>query len=299
MRIAPLTGLFGTNSSGKTSILQVLLLLKQSAEFPDPGRLLDLGDERSVVSLGTFADVIHGHDTTLQLKLSLSWQETPEEASLDAAFAEVNDRIRLSRFVCIAGSDALRVREGSEGFIFTRNDGPDVAATSPWFFPASPPDDPTFSLQLLLEHVHYLGPLRRRPQRAPYNWSGSNPWDVGPDGGEFVQALLAVGGSVGTPSGLVSRGERTVQAVADSLKKMKLIDAFRIERVAPQRRDWEIRLKKTQSSAEVLLPDVGFGVSQVLPVLVLCYYAAEAQRSSLNSPNSICTQPRNLNWRMF
>jgi len=90
-----------------------------------------------------------------------------------------------------------------------------------------------------------------------------------------------------------------VQAVADSLKKMKLIDAFRIERVAPQRRDWEIRLKKTQSSAEVLLPDVGFGVSQVLPVLVLCYYAAEAQRSSLNSPNSICTQPRNLNWRMF
>jgi recombinational DNA repair ATPase RecF len=28
MRLAPITGLFGTNSSGKTSILQWLLLLK-------------------------------------------------------------------------------------------------------------------------------------------------------------------------------------------------------------------------------------------------------------------------------
>src|ERR1700733_11510047 len=258
--IAPLTGLFGTNSSGKTSILQALLVLKQSAESPDQRRVLNLGDDRSLVSLGTFADVIHGHDTDLHLQFSLSWQEHSEEVRLDAAFAEVNDRLRLSELICIAGSDVLRIREGPEGFIFTRNNLPDVAATSPWFFPASPRDDPTFGLQLLLEHVHYLGPLRPRPQRAPHIWSGSNPWDVGPDGGEFAQALLAV-----------RVGERTAQGVADALKRMNLIDSFRIERVAPNRRDYEIRLKKTRSSAEVLLPDVGFGVSQVLPVLVLCY----------------------------
>ena len=36
MRFAPLTGLFGANSSGKTSILQVLLMLKQTAERPSP-----------------------------------------------------------------------------------------------------------------------------------------------------------------------------------------------------------------------------------------------------------------------
>jgi len=35
LTLAPLTGLFGTNSSGKTSILQMLLLLKQTAESPD------------------------------------------------------------------------------------------------------------------------------------------------------------------------------------------------------------------------------------------------------------------------
>lgn len=32
LTLAPITGLFGTNSSGKTSILQFLLLLKQTKE---------------------------------------------------------------------------------------------------------------------------------------------------------------------------------------------------------------------------------------------------------------------------
>jgi predicted ATPase len=96
---------------------------------------------------------------------------------------------------------------------------------------------------------------------------------VGPDGGEFVQALLAV-----------RVGERTVQGVADALKRMNLIDSFQIERVAPNRRDYEIRLRKTHSSAEVLLPDVGFGVSQVLPVLVQCYYATEGSTLIIEQP---------------
>jgi len=46
LRIAPLTGLFGTDSSGKTSILQALLVLKQSVDFPAPGRALYLGSYR-------------------------------------------------------------------------------------------------------------------------------------------------------------------------------------------------------------------------------------------------------------
>ena len=32
MRFAPITGLFGANSSGKTSLLQLLLMLKQTVE---------------------------------------------------------------------------------------------------------------------------------------------------------------------------------------------------------------------------------------------------------------------------
>ena len=47
IRIAPLTGLFGTNSSGKTAIIQFLLMLKQTIESSDLKRVLYIGDEKS------------------------------------------------------------------------------------------------------------------------------------------------------------------------------------------------------------------------------------------------------------
>ena len=60
LQFAPLTGLFGANSSGKTSILQVLLMLKQTAERPpDWNEPLYFGDEESLVNLGNFDAVIH------------------------------------------------------------------------------------------------------------------------------------------------------------------------------------------------------------------------------------------------
>ena len=53
LQFAPLTGFFGANSSGKTSILQVLLMLKQTVEQPsDWDEPLYYGDEDSWVNLG-------------------------------------------------------------------------------------------------------------------------------------------------------------------------------------------------------------------------------------------------------
>ena len=44
-----ITGLFGTNSAGKTSLLQLLLLLKQTADATDRSLVLDLGGPLDVV----------------------------------------------------------------------------------------------------------------------------------------------------------------------------------------------------------------------------------------------------------
>jgi AAA15 family ATPase/GTPase len=73
LQLSPLTGLFGTNSSGKTSILQLLLMLKQTVESPDRKRVIHTGDNRSLVDLGTFFDLIHGHQTEASLDIALSW----------------------------------------------------------------------------------------------------------------------------------------------------------------------------------------------------------------------------------
>ena len=63
MKLGRVTGLFGTNSSGKSSILQFLLMLKQTKNATDRGLVLDLGGPGSnqLVNLGTFKDIVHNH----------------------------------------------------------------------------------------------------------------------------------------------------------------------------------------------------------------------------------------------
>ena len=74
-RMAPLTGFFGTNSSGKTAILQFILMLKQTVESSDRNRILHLGgDQYSYVDLGTTYDISHRHQLPEKIKFSLMWK---------------------------------------------------------------------------------------------------------------------------------------------------------------------------------------------------------------------------------
>ncbi|HLJ54047.1 MAG TPA: hypothetical protein VKT77_03355 [Chthonomonadaceae bacterium] len=73
IHVAPLTALFGTNSSGKTSLLQLLLMLKQTAESPDRNQVLNLGGDRSLAELGTYEEVVHNHALSEKMTLGLEW----------------------------------------------------------------------------------------------------------------------------------------------------------------------------------------------------------------------------------
>ncbi len=67
--------LFGTNSSGKTSILDALLLLKQTATGFDRYQPINLGggDATDLVDLGSYGDLVFKHDETQQIGIALEW----------------------------------------------------------------------------------------------------------------------------------------------------------------------------------------------------------------------------------
>ena len=67
------TGIFGPNSTGKSSLLQWLLLLKQTKAATDRGLVLDFGGPGQYVNLGTYRDVVHGHDDALRVRSVLKW----------------------------------------------------------------------------------------------------------------------------------------------------------------------------------------------------------------------------------
>jgi predicted ATPase len=74
VRLAPLTVIFGANSSGKSSLGHLLLALKQTTLLSDRKRALHLGDESTLIDLGTYSDCIYKHDLTKTLEFSLKWR---------------------------------------------------------------------------------------------------------------------------------------------------------------------------------------------------------------------------------
>lgn len=60
--------------------------------------------------------------------------------------------------------------------------------------------------------------------------------------------------------------------IARWLKRMGLIEEFRVSPIAKGRKEYEVRIRIQAGAPEVLITDVGFGISQVLPVMVQCFY---------------------------
>lgn len=72
--------------------------------------------------------------------------------------------------------------------------------------------------------------------------------------------------------------------VALWLKELGLIHSFEVETIAEEGDLYRVRVQRSPESAKVLITDVGFGVSQILPVLVLCYYVPKGSTILLEQP---------------
>ncbi len=134
-------------------------------------------------------------------------------------------------------------------------------------------DDFALEVERQLTAISHLGPLRERPRRQ-YGWLGNMPEDVGTSGEHAIACILAAQGA----QRMLSRGgsgsvaEPFAEFIAHWLVDLGVIESFSVGPTAPGRRDYEVRVKTLGGLTDVSLPDVGFGVSQVLPALVEAFY---------------------------
>jgi predicted ATPase len=266
MKLGRVTGLFGTNSSGKSSILQFLLMLKQTAESSDKGLVLDLGGQNRLVDLGSFKDLIHFHRENLPLKwrVAWSWPNGYERASdnFETSVAVVYEdrQIKLS-------SISYKMMDS----FFAHQKDEDVACKSAYG-------------AIFLYQIYYLAPLREYPQRQ-YRWFGETRSHVGYRGEYVIDAILAA--TIRNETRIIpeSNEEKPFQEViAYWLKKLGLIHEFKIKEIAEGTDLYRVIVKKEPESTEAFLTDVGFGVSQVLPALVLLYYVPEGSIILMEQP---------------
>jgi hypothetical protein len=140
------------------------------------------------------------------------------------------------------------------------------------------------------ERLFYLGPLRQNPSRR-YSWQGSTPSDVGVAGERAVEALLASRARRNPRTntrrydkrGYAVRRITVEEHVAQWLKELDLLQSFDVEQLAGID-IYRVMVQRHDGSSRVSLADVGFGVSQVLPVLVLLAYVPEGSTVVLEQP---------------
>ena len=334
VRFATVTGVFGANSAGKSSLIQFLLLLKQTRDATDRRIVLDFGLPESPASLGTFRDVVHGRDTAADISWELAWS-LPEPLKIPAESADHQPVYFTGREMetgCAVGlSDAgksptlltrnLSYRIGDRSFVYKSASGTDnkhayelkvhpdhdfrlqrIRGRPPARTP-SPVKAHVFPAQLkrsyqnadflsdlelayedLMDRIYYLGPLRVYPKRH-YYWSGASPADVGPRGERAMDAVLAA----------TARGEKRhlkrhakylpfQEVIAHWLKELGLIDRFSMSEIGTGSNLYQACVEANSSAVATTLSDVGIGVSQVLPVLVLLYYIPEGSVVLLEQP---------------
>jgi predicted ATPase len=322
LRLAPLTGFFGANSSGKTSLLQAILTMKQTAESADRAQVLNLGDERSLVSLGRYEDAVWGHDPSRGILLDLAWRPSRPFQLTETELPPVSS-IEFEAAISGGGGSAMQVEQFTYAtnvgrFGMKRNssmkpptydlivDAPGFKATKRqgryWGLPKPIkcydfPDrlraryqnvgfltDLALSFEEMLAGVYYLGPLRMDPQRD-YAWAGGAPTDVGRRGEQWVNALLASRDrGRKNQRGPHKRYISVEEHVAQWLKELGLIYDFSVEALDAASSRYQVRVRTTPSSGDSLITDVGFGVSQVLPVLVLLAYVPRGSTVILEQP---------------
>ncbi len=322
VELRALTVLLGRNSSGKTSLIQPIRLLKQTVRSGDDATQLELGsDDPEMLEVGEFSSLVHNGDKDSLVGLGVDIDDDcvrvavqyrmdrhgrPVVAHLDWHFGD--DHIELERVAQEKRDGAIR--EGLDADSELLEDH--YQLRSPHFRLPSyqPPDrvnplEPSSSyapyrgvelssaaratigselnsrwnkafarLRAGLEEVHYLGPLRPPPGRTVL-WRQQKVASVGSLGALSAQALIA--------SQMGAELQEVLPRVSEWLKRLDLAESIEVRRKGDTL-VYEIVVVRGGRAHNLM--DVGYGVSQVLPVIVLLHVAKPGSTLMIEDPEA-------------
>lgn len=319
LRLASLTLLLGTNSSGKSSLIQSLLMIRQTVKSDDPNLDLNLGNpdndngKSDSVTLGQFQDVLcrsasaSSNTPANQFSVEFRWAENTD--GLDSSIFSARYRKGTGNS---AELDYLRLGKDDQGFTVKRRkagiyalnlaDQRKSLGQSADFRPERSFAFSAATLNKLgaqaehikgvgpelldeLSRIIYLGPVRRLAQRD-YVWAGRMPAHIGDDGAKAIDALIASGVEYQKQrkSGAEISGEAQLfEQTVYWLSSMYLADDLAVKQLGRSARYELLIINQGEASN---LKDVGVGVSQVLPVIVAALFALPGHIVIIEEPES-------------
>mgnify|MGYP001810645558 CR=1 FL=1 len=289
--IRPLTFFIGPNSSGKSSCIHALACLSQTLKIPNNTKHLVLDDEYANVHLGRFIDVIHSKSYQDEIELSIELNDTsiyePENSGTtysgalraEYTFKSTMRTQETSLIKAIITIGSLRfelIRKGVNYTLKEFSSGKsldNIALTNITNVEITAFSKDYIYLYILFNQINniisseirkvlYLGPFRQQPLRA-YPTYSSSPNEVGALGEATVTILANE-----TIKSHTREHSIQINRWLNMMGLGKTIDVSRIERS-----QYFNVLIELEQSKKFALADLGYGLSQVLPVLTQCSFA--------------------------
>ncbi|CAM3785158.1 AAA family ATPase [Smaragdicoccus niigatensis] len=287
---APITLLFGENSSGKSSVFHVIQLLKQSWETGT------LRFEGPSASFGSYGNAVHSHNLDRPIVVGVGWGGADSGWSrfvmLNAfnghSSKSTDDTHPVDRIQCVTAGRHIALDA-------TPNTG-DLSARWWYVYPLEKGERASTS-RITFPSDYYGFPKLSRPQPAPSSHALSVPdhvlateirktFEEATDAFKSIQHIgptravplreateWEADQRDSTPDYLLrlSSNSDLVVDVNEWLLKFEIPYAIEVEHSGrPTDPDVRLRVRRIGAGSErVHLRDVGFGVSQLLPIIVI------------------------------
>lgn len=302
--LAPITLFVGPNNSGKSSVISLVRLLSQTLESHDPNvRLLLNG---ALGDFGTYKDLIHGNQTKKHLKISFSVAPSEDssypgadtrsiEFQLGYKYRSALKEVILKNLIVKGDGQhhlTAEFNEDSEKFLLRKIGNtpiPPGSANSTFqrgfdvrnFIPRmllgtvrESDSDALFKLAAQevrtssrngfvvsrqFQRIEYVGAMRMPPSRT-YLYTGERRQKVGANGEHAITMLAMDSIRRGSKSKGIRQGVvkwLSAAGIASDIKIVSLSDRY-----------FEIHVQHPVTKEYQNFADVGYGNSQVIPVLV-------------------------------
>ncbi len=301
-----ITLLYGTNSSGKTSILQALRLLKQSySSFGQIEKIEFGGNQTDYVDFGSYRDIVRDHQVRRHIGMCIEWDGEfmlPEPKIINVTLDEEGSNINFGDLKLLKGTVVRCVKWRTQEDDIVGTVSYNVIRENEGIFESEPfkvvenGDNVENRLSIaerakniylsifvssiyrtFMNSIYYIGPLRHPPQRN-YPWTGGIPDTLEGTGRRAIDAIIS-----DIRNAKKARGT-LLQQVENWLIKLGLVSEFSVDPLDRQQRFYEARVKVDREMPLTSLADVGFGISQVLPVVTALFYVPEGSIVLIEQP---------------
>lgn len=304
--IKPITLFIGPNSSGKSTCIHALAALAQTVKLPNSGRPLVLDDEFAQVHLGRFIEVIHSKSYTDLIGIGFEstgskglrrykqTQKNTKDQLFAADFKFKSTRrtqdtyLHSSSYSSAAGILEFKLTKKT-GKFEVKLDNQIVKVDTDYKSSLTTqmiPNNDSHALDAFiynescrqiisseLSNVLYLGPFRQSPLRR-YPTRGSSPTEVGAQGENSITMLAN--------EYVQSKNRIHLKQISNWLDAMGLAKSVEVSRVGNS--DLFDVTVTLPDGANLPIADLGYGMSQVLPVLAQCSFAPKQSTLLFEQP---------------